>query len=866
MSARARDERELKPAGTAAVPERRGRVCSQSQKRFWFEEQFAPGNPALNVAVRWRLEGEVSHAHVVEAWRVLTARHEALRTVIESDDGEPVQVVEPTVALHIPIVDLTTLSESEAFEEAERVSALEAYKPVDVSRAPLFRVTLVRVRENVSLLLLTAHHLILDGWSVGVLAREMGIVCAALAAGRPPVLPPLEATYSDYAEWEQDWLTDPATLAPQRIALEHRLRGFRRLELLTDKSRPSRSTSRSEIASRLLDRSLTDAVANLARRSDCTLFMTAYAALLVLLHRYTGEEDISIGTQVAGRDDVAFENLVGTFVNTVPLRADVSGNPAFSELLARSRESVTEALEFRHVPLEQVIEIVNPKRDFSKNNLFSVNFIFQRSFIENGTYGNFRLVDVASRSAGPVYDLNFFMVERPEGWRLSCEYDRDLFRKATVEEMIGRFAVLLTHLVADPSQRISDVPLMNAEERTEVLARSRGLRDSSGSAAGEPQLMAGQAARTAHAVDVYRSMTEAKIAAMLAELLGRTGIKRDTDIFSIGFHSLLALKFVARVKTALGVDVQLRELFERASIASIAEHIDALLAPDDRRAAESAIYTLNDEGRHTPLFFMHSDLFSGGIYCRRLAAAMGPDQPIHAVAPHGTAGLPLFETIEGMARDYLPRVRAVQPEGPYRLGGFCVSGLVAYELARLLRSEGEHVERLVLVNASPMPTRCIPILDTLLRRVASNAELAPKLRDTLCYNLARFHAALVLGPKALVKLFQYAVRTSKLRSRAAGGAATAPDPEPFAKRRGARETENSFAHIAAGFSYHPQAYDGEVTLVWADEQDTVEDDSTAGWGAVAASVRIVRMGGGHIAGLNERIAELASGMEEALAD
>jgi len=862
MSARTRDGRELKPAGTLPAPERRASVCSQSQKRFWFEEQLAPGNPALNVAVRWRLEGEVSHAHLVEAWRLLIARHEALRTVIESDDGEPVQVVEPSAAAHIPIVDLTTLAEAEAFEEAERVSAIEAHKPVDVARAPLFRVTLVRVRENVALLLLTAHHLILDGWSVGVLAREMGIICAALSAGRPPALPPLAATYADYAEWEQDWLTDPATVAPLRIALEHRLRGFRRLDLLTDKARPSRSTSRSEIASRLLDRSLTDAVANLARRNDCTLFMAAYAALLVLLHRYTGEEDISIGTQVAGRDDVAFENLVGTFVNTVPLRADVSGNPEFSELLARARESVTEALEFRHVPLEHVIEIINPKRDFSKNNLFSVNFIFQRSFIENGTYGSFRLVDVASRSAGPVYDLNFFMVERPEGWRLSCEYDRDLFRKATVEAMIGRFAVLLTHLVADPSQRISDVPLMNAEERTQVLERSRSVRGSSGASA-EPHLMA---ARTAHAVDVYRSMTEAKLAALLAELLGRTGIKRDTDIFSIGFHSLLALKFVSRVKTAFGVDLQLRELFERASIASIAEHVDALLAPDDHRSDESAIYTLNGEGRRTPLFFMHSDLFSSGIYCRRLAAAMGPEQPIHAVAPHGTAGLPLFETIEGMARDYLPRVRAVQPEGPYRLGGFCVSGLVAFELARLLRSEGEHVERLVLVNASPMPARRIPILDALLRRIAGNAELTPRLRDTLCYNLARFHAALVLGPNALVKLFQYAMRTSKLRSRAAGGAATAPDPEPFAKRRGARETENSFAHIAAGFSYHPQGYDGEVTLVWAEEQDTVEDDSTAGWGAVAASVRTVRMGGGHIAGLNERIVELASGMEEALAD
>ncbi len=861
MNARARSDAEDEPSVAFGETGRRGAVCSQSQKRFWFEEQLAPGNPALNVAVRWRLEGDVSHAHLAEAWRLLSARHDTLRTFIESEDGEPRQIVEPAVSLHIPIVDLTTLSEAEAREEAERISLIEAHKPFDVTRAPLFRVTLVRVREHVALLLVTAHHIVVDGWSIGILAREMGALYAGLQTGRMPALPPLEATYSEYAAWEQDWLADSATLAPQRALLERRLAGFRRLELLTDKPRPSRRTNRSEIASQLLDRSLTDALAKLARRHDCTFFMTAFAGLLVLLHRYSGEVDISVSTQVVGRDDVAFENLVGTFVNTLPLRADLSGNPAFVELLARSRDTVTEAMEFRHVPLEQIIEIVNPKRDFTKNNLFSVNFIFQRSFIHNDTYGSFALVDMPSRSAGPVYDLNFFMVERPEGWRLSCEYDCDVFTSETVEAMIARFAALLAHVVADPTQRISDVPLMDHNERTAVLAGGRGASSRDATLA---HGLAGQAERTAHAVEVYRSVTEAKVAASLSELLGRSGIDRETDIFSIGFHSLLALRFVSRANQTFGIEFALRELFERPTIASIAEYIDALATPAERPSEESPILTLNRGGRRTPFFFMHSDLFSGGMYCRRLAAAIGPEQPIQAVAAHGTAGLPLFETIEAMARDYLPRIRAVQPSGPYRLGGFCVSGLVAYEVARLLEAEGESVERLVLVNASPMPARRVSLIDAVLRRIASNAALAPKLRDTLCYNLARFHAALVLGPGALLKLARYALRTNRLRPRPEGLTQTGGDPEPFAKRRGARETENSFAHIAAGFSYHPQKYGGEVTLVWAEDQDTVEDDPTAGWGAVAASVRIVRMGGGHIAGLNERIAELASATEEAL--
>ena len=156
--------------------------------------------------------------------------------------------------------------------------------------------------------------------------------------------------------------------------------------------------------------------------------MVAYAALLVLLQRYSGQSDIVIGTQIAGREEVEFERLVGTFINTVALRTDVSGDPTFLDLLERASDTVTDAFEFRHVPLEEFVEIVNPQRDLSRNTLFSVNFVYQRSFIQNQTYGAFQLVDMPSRSAGPICDVNFFMVERPEGWRLSCEFNTDLYR------------------------------------------------------------------------------------------------------------------------------------------------------------------------------------------------------------------------------------------------------------------------------------------------------------------------------------------------------------------------------------------------------------------------------------------------------
>ena len=244
---------------------------------------------------------------------------------------------------------------------------------------------------------------------------------------------------------------------------------MRHFELLPDHARPPVQTANSNIVSVLLDRELTNRVAALAREHGCSLFMTALAALLVLLRRHSGEDDIAVGTQVAGRDHVEIENLVGLFINTLVLRTDLSGQPSFQELLARVRDGVSQAFEHRRMPIERVIDIVHPERDLSRNPLFSVNFIFQRSFIHDETYGGLRLIDMPSRSAGALYDLNFFMVERPNGWRASCEYNTDLFEEATVTALLRRFETVLSGIAVDPARPISAIPVMTEAERQTLL-------------------------------------------------------------------------------------------------------------------------------------------------------------------------------------------------------------------------------------------------------------------------------------------------------------------------------------------------------------------------------------------------------------
>src|SRR5579859_7539241 len=442
--------------------------CSLAQQGFWVLDRLSPGDSALNIAVRWRLEGKVATADLEQAFRQILSRHDLLRTRFDTEDGELVQIVEPAVPFHLPVIDLSALPESTALAEAERHAQLEARGSFDLSSPPLIRVTQLRVRADLSVLLVTLHHIVGDGWSMGLIAHEMGEICAALHEGRRPNLPPLPLAYGEYARRQREWLASP-DFEREVDFWRRSLEGVKHFELPTDLPRPAEQTSNSTIVSNLLPRALTNDFAQFARRNGCTLYMAALATLLTLLHRYSGEPDIALGTQVVGRDDVDIENVIGLFINTLVLRGDLSGDPPFAEVLERIQDLVGDAFEHQHLPHEKLTEIVAAKRDLSRNALFSVNFIFQRSFIRNETYGSFKLVDLPSRSAGALYDLNFFMVERPEGWRFSCEYNTDLFEEATVLRMISHFQSLMKAVIAEPQSRLSALPVLAEPERHQLL-------------------------------------------------------------------------------------------------------------------------------------------------------------------------------------------------------------------------------------------------------------------------------------------------------------------------------------------------------------------------------------------------------------
>ena len=483
--------------------------ASLAQHRFWVLDKLEPRNPALNVAVRWRIEGDLPPQLIEKAFAHIVERHETLRTSFIDIDGEPVQVVQPDVWLRVPSIDLTVRPEAEAFAECDRIARIEATTPFNLAFAHLIRITHVRVRSDIAIVLVTAHHAVCDGWSIGLLAREMGIICAALQAGRRPDLPNLPITYGDYAAWQREVVAGGG-LEPDVAYWSSALNGLEFFALPTDFPRKSMQGSAGAIQSRLLDRDLTDRLSAIAHQNGYTLFMLAYAALVTLLYRYTGATDIAVGTQVAGRDQVETENLIGLFVNTLVLRADLTGNPSFAMLLARVREVIAEALEHKMMPLEKVIEGLTRNRYPGHNTVFSVNFIYQRSFIENTDYGTFRLVDLPSWSAGAMHDLNFFMVERPDGWRLSCEYNTGLYLQTSIERLLRHFVNVLSSISADPTLPIAAIPILDASERRHLVVECNDTAAAYPRDLTLPHLFARQSAETPGAIAVVagaRSLT-----------------------------------------------------------------------------------------------------------------------------------------------------------------------------------------------------------------------------------------------------------------------------------------------------------------------------------------------------------------------
>lgn len=440
-----------------------GAPLSFAQQRLWFVDQLEPNKPYYNIPAAVRMSGVLDIGALERTLSELIRRHEILRTTFTSVEGEPVQVVSEAARIDLPVVDLSDLAEVEREATAERLTADEAQQPFDLSRGPLLRAKVLKLAEQDHVILLTMHHIISDGWSAGVLVNEVGVLYQAFTRGDESPLPELPIQYADYATWQRTWLQG-AELERQLDYWRERLAGAKVLELPTDRPRPTEQLHSGARVSFTLPDELSASLRALSRREGVTLFMTLLAALQTYLHRYTRQDDITIGTDIANRNRRETEGLIGFFINMLVMRADLSGNPKFNALLHQIRQTALGAFAHQDMPFEKLVEDLQPQREPGRHPLFDVVFAFYTTEIQTLELDRLELRPLESERRTIQYDLVFSMVEMNGSLSGSIAYDTQLFNESTITRMVRHFQTLLESIVADPTQPIADLRLFTEAE------------------------------------------------------------------------------------------------------------------------------------------------------------------------------------------------------------------------------------------------------------------------------------------------------------------------------------------------------------------------------------------------------------------
>ena len=440
---------------------------SFSQQRLWVLDQIEPGGAAYLSAGALELRGALDAPVLERALGALVHRHESLRTVFESVEGQPLQVVSEPGAWTLPVADLS--GEVEAAERLKTLLREEASRGFDLARGPLFRARLYRLAPDTHVLLLAMHHIISDGWSMGVLNRELGELYRGFSRGEAPALPVLSLRYRDFARWQRSWLEGEA-LEGLLVHWRARLTGAPQvLELPIDRPRPPVESQRGARYSFRLPLELAQALRGLARREGATLFMTLLSGFTLLLSRYSGQQDLLVGTPVANRSRAEIEDMVGFFVNTLVLRADLSGDLSASQFLARMREVCLDAYTHQDLPFERLVEEMRPARDLSRNPLFQVMFALQNAPLRPLELPGLTLRPVDVERGAAQFDLTLQMQETAEGLSGSFNYATDLFDEPTIVRMATHLRSLLEGMSATPERCVWELPLLTEAERQQLL-------------------------------------------------------------------------------------------------------------------------------------------------------------------------------------------------------------------------------------------------------------------------------------------------------------------------------------------------------------------------------------------------------------
>ncbi|MES2940790.1 MAG: amino acid adenylation domain-containing protein [Pseudomonadota bacterium] len=506
---------------------------SYAQQRLWFLDQLEGASAFYNIAAGVRLVGRLDVGALERTLNEVVRRHEVLRTTFRTAEGAPVQVVAAQLHVDLPQDDLTDLPAGERQARTRWLAQDEAQTPFDLNTGPLIHARLLKLGEEEHVLLFTVHHIVSDGWSMGVLVREVAALYGAYVAGQGSPVPELPIQYADYAHWQRQWLSG-SVLEEQLGYWKERLQGAPTLLALpTDRPRPAVQSHAGATLKFTVPAPTTAALYTLGRETQSTLFMALAAAFSVLLHRYTGQDDICIGTPIANRNRAEIEPLIGFFVNTLVLRTQVDGGQSMAELLEQVKTHALGAYAHQDIPFEHLVEALNPQRSTSHTPLFQAMLVLQNAPMGELQLPGLKLEPVESEHATAKFDLTLTVVEAEAELHASLEYATELFDPETIERMAGHFSRLLEAVGKNAQQRISDLSMLGQEEENQLLRKWNATQVEYAAEGTLQQLFEAQAQRTPDAVAVRYENEELTYAELntranrLAHHLRNQGVAAD---------------------------------------------------------------------------------------------------------------------------------------------------------------------------------------------------------------------------------------------------------------------------------------------------------------------------------------------------
>lgn len=639
--------------------------CTTVQETCWLFEQTAPGTPMNNIAVRFKLRGKLDIPSLETALIQIVERHEVLRTRVIEYGGVPMQIAESRARFALKVADLRSIAKSERSQEAERISIEEARVGFEVGVGPLFRGQLLLLEDEDAMLLLTMHHIISDGWSVGIITDELGALYEALRTGKSAELPELAIQYADYALWQKEWEASGA-LGEELAHWKKKVDGFTPLQIRTDFERPANPHNLGEIVSIVLPRSLTDRMKEIGDQGGCTLFMTMLSAFLVLMQRESGQTDIVLRSPAAGRGRVELEPLIGWFVNPLVLRTEVRPEMTFQELLGAVQETVLDAFEHQDIPFERVMEEVRAKSSNTRQPPLPVNFVMQRDFVRPWKRAGLELTAVPSKSSGTFVDINFFLVEREDGWRASVELDTDLFSPSTGLEFLANFKTLMIEIGQHPQETVAELGAKLQVRQFKNVAKQK-------------------------VAEFLAPITplEKEVAGLWERTLRVSPIGLTDNFFDLGGYSMLAAQLLRAVQKQFGSQIKLPQMFSDPTVGGM---VKALSSSNEISGLD--VIQIKPGGALPPVVMV-----GGDHWFRPLAKRMSEARPM--------IGLPLARyeklkeaiPIRDIAKDLADGMEAMDVPGPYVLAGWCVDGVVAFELANQLIARNRQVGLVILFDA-----------------------------------------------------------------------------------------------------------------------------------------------------------------------